>query len=170
MDDTTAKMGIMQLQARYVDAVWRKDHETIGSLFTEDGEWRIAGEVIKGRANLIAFSKRSQATSRALLVTLRTPALDIGKDGTATGRTYFTAQNFLKDGTLYTPIGMYYERFVFLDGAWKFKWRLFQTLYGGAPDGSGQLVDFPDYGPPPAMPPLDAVPSIKGALWENEKK
>lgn len=164
-DFADAYAGIMNLHARYIDAVWRKDHDTIAGLFTADGEWRIAGEVIKGRAAILAFSTRSQATSRALLVTLRPPALEVG-DGAASGRTYFTAQNFLTDGSLFTPAGIYYERFIKMDDGWKFKWRHFQTLYAGTPDGSGQLLDFPDYGPPPALPPGDAVPSIQGAPWE----
>jgi hypothetical protein len=158
-DFASAMAGILNLHARYVDAIWRKDHETVGNCFAEDGEWRIAGEVIRGRAALIEFSKRAQARSRALLITLRPPALRVG-DGVAEGRTYFSAHNFLTDGTVFTPIGVYYERFVQDEDGWKFKWRLFQALYEGPADYSGQLIPAPDFGPAPAMPPLDAIPSV----------
>jgi hypothetical protein len=54
-------------------------------------------------------------------------------------------------------MGMYYERFVQDGDAWRFKWRLFQTYYLGPPDLSGTYLQTPDYGAPPAMPPLDAI-------------
>jgi hypothetical protein len=166
-DLMAAQLAVMNLQARYVDAVWRKDHDTIVDCFAADGEWRIAGTVVKGHADLMKFSKRSQEGSRALLVTLRNPAVHID-NGQICSRTYFTAHNFLEDGTIFTPIGMYYERFAEERGGLRFKWRLFQTLYSGGPDYKGRLLEFPDYGPPPSMPPLDAVPSVKGAHWHKE--
>ena len=51
----------------------------------------------------------------------------------------------------------YFEHFVDEGDAWRFKWRLFQTHYVGPPDMTGTWFDVPDYGAPPAMPPLDEV-------------
>ena len=40
---------------------------------------------------------------------------------------------------------------------WRFSWRLFQTCYFGPADFSGTFFEGnPDFGPAPAMPPLDA--------------
>jgi hypothetical protein len=83
--------------------------------------------------------------------------LEVG-EGVAAGRTYFTARNILKDGTPFAPMGMYFERFVQEGDMWRFKWRLFQTHYVGPPDLTGTYTQNPDYGPSPAMPPLDAIP------------
>jgi hypothetical protein len=162
-----AQAAILQLHARYIDAVWRKDHEAVGECLTEDCEWRIAGQVIRGRAAAVEFAKKSHTNSNALLVTLRTPCLEVG-GGTATGRTYFSAQNFLKDGTAYAPLGIYYERFVEQGDRWLIAWRLFQSLYVGPPDMSGKLIEHPDFGRPPAMPALDALPAIKGTFWQRD--
>ncbi len=43
-DLAAADNGIRQLHARYADAVWRKDYPSFGDCFTEDCEWRIAGQ------------------------------------------------------------------------------------------------------------------------------
>ena len=150
-----AEFGIRQLQARYIDAVWRRDYESFGDCFALDAEWRIAGRVVKGRDGAIAFIKQMMADFRSIFIVLGTPILSVG-DGVASGRTYFTARNTFKDGSPFGPIGVYYERFVLEEETWRFKWRLFQTHYAGPPDLSGTYNANADYGPPPGMPPRDA--------------
>jgi SnoaL-like domain len=151
-----AEFGIRQLQARYIDAVWRRDYESFGDCFDIDAEWRIAGRVVKGRDGAITFLKEMLTDFKSIFIVLGTPILQVG-DGVASGRTYFTARNTFRDGRAFGPIGVYYERFVLEGVAWKFKWRLFQTHYAGPPDLSGTYNQNPDFGPPPAMPPLDAL-------------
>jgi hypothetical protein len=150
-----AQAGILQLHAEYIDAAFRRDYDAFGDCFMEDAEWRIRGHVNRGRQGCVDFFKRTMENSHMLLVTLRPPALKVG-NGTAEGRTYFTAQNLLKDGTPLCPIGRYFERFVDCGDRWRFKWRLFQTHYAGPPDLSGERIKCPDYGSFPNMPPLDA--------------
>jgi hypothetical protein len=154
-DFLVAESGIRQLHACYTDAVWRKDYEAFGDCFTEDAEWRISGMILRGRLEIVDTIKQFMSRFRRVLVTLRTPILEIG-NGTASGRTYLSEQSVLSDGRPYGPLGIYYERFVDQGDRWRFSWRLFQTNYSGPPDMSGTLFDNPDYGAPPAMPPLDA--------------
>ena len=153
-DFLVAESAIRQLHARYSDAVWRKDYDSFGDCFTEDAEWRISGMVLRGRVEIVDTIKQFMSRFRRVLVTLRTPILEVG-NGTASGRTYLTEQSVFNDGRPYGPIGIYYERFVDQGDRWRFCWRLFQTHYSGPPDLSGTLFDNPDYGAPPAMPPLD---------------
>ena len=154
---TAAQMAIMQLHARYVDAVWRKDHEAIGDCLTEDCEWKIAGNTIMGRAAAVAYERRMSDQAKKIFVTLRTPVLDIGI-GIAAGRTYFSARNFRVDGRLQTVLGIYYERFVKEPDGWRINWRVFETLQFDMGDGTSKLMDVPDFGPPPTMPPPDYTP------------
>ncbi len=148
--------AIRQLQARYIDAVWRFDYVSFADCFAEDCEWRIDGVVLKGRDHIVEFNRKLfRAQFRKLLLTLRTPVLEVG-DGKASGRTYFSAHNLLADGRAFAPSGVYYEHFVDQGDRWRFQWRLFETLYAGPPDLSGEWFDQPDYGAPPNMPPLDA--------------
>jgi ketosteroid isomerase-like protein len=146
---------IRQLHARYVDAVWRQDVESFGACFANDAEWRIAGQVLRGRADISQFMAEAFKSYRRILMLFRTPLLDIA-NGEVTARTYVSEQSILKNGDAFGPIGIYYERFVLEDGAWRFGWRLFQTQYAGPPDMSGALFETEDFGPPPAMPPRDA--------------
>lgn len=149
-----AEVAIRQLHGRYIDAVWRKDLEAFGDCFAEDAEWRVGGNILRGSAGAVDFMRGVFPQFRRLLMTFRTPILDVG-DGVASGRTYVTENSQFADGRPFAPIGIYFERFVDEGDRWRFKWRLFQTNYAGPPDLSGQFFDVPDYGPPPAMPPFD---------------
>jgi ketosteroid isomerase-like protein len=153
-----AECGIRQHHARYMDAVWRLDYEAFGDCFTETCEWRIGGVVLRGRNEIIEHNRMLFSTKfKRLFITLRTPILELHEDGTASGRTYFSAQNIMADGSGFAPLGLYYEHFENGGDRWRSSWRLFQTLYTGQADLSGSFHDVPDFGAPPAMPPLDAA-------------
>ncbi len=155
-DLVVAAEAIRQLHQRYVDAVFRKDAEAFGNCFAENAEWRVGGNVMRGRAEAVEVIKKVFPQFRRILMTFRQPILQVG-DGVASGRTYVTENSLFADGRPFAPIGIYYEHFVDEGDAWRFKWRLFQTQYVGPPDLSGTWFDMLDYGPPPAMPPLDEV-------------
>jgi ketosteroid isomerase-like protein len=165
-DLATAEAAIRQLHARYVDAVWRKDYPAFADCFTADAEWRIAGMVLRGRAEIAATLERLMENFTRVLMTFRTPVLEVGQ-GVATGRTYVTEQNAFRNGRAGNSIGLYYERFVDEGDRWRFSWRLFQLHYLGPADLSGDFFEQPDYGPPPAMPPLDAVPANHSGLGKS---
>lgn len=151
-----AEAGVRQLHARIVDAVWRKDAAAFGDCFTETAEWRLAGMVLQGRAEIVEAFARLMANCERVLMTFRTPVLEVG-DGWARGRTYVTEQNAFKDGKPGSTIGTYWERFEPDGERWRCAWRLFQLHYIGPPDLSGSFFDQPDYGPPPGFPPTDAT-------------
>jgi uncharacterized protein (TIGR02246 family) len=154
-DFVATETAIRQLHSRYVDAVWRQDAAAVGKLFAPDGEWRVGGQVMRGPAEIEHFLKGAFKQFKRLLMTFRTPIVDFG-DGVATSRTYVSENSQYADGRPYGPVGIYFDRFVEVDGKWLFKWRMFQTHYSGPPsfDG-GDWYEVKDYGPPPGMPPLD---------------
>jgi hypothetical protein len=156
-DFVVAECAIRQLHARYLDAVYRYDFESFGDCFTEDCRWTIGGAVLHGRKAIVEYNRKLFTEKfKKLFITLRTPILDVG-DGVASGRTYFSGQNVLIDGTPYFPTGIYYERFVDQGDRWRMAWRMFETHYHGPADLSGTFFQNPDWGPPPNLPPLDAV-------------
>ena len=158
-DFVVAECAIRQLQARYADAVWRKDLDAFGDCFTEDAEWRIEGMVFRGRDAIVDNLRRVLPDCHRVLMTFRTPILEVG-DGTASGRTYVTELNAFIDGRPGSSIAIYYERFVDQGDRWRFAWRLFQLHYlGPAEITAANLFENPDFGPPPNMPPLDASAS-----------
>ncbi|MFV8816655.1 YybH family protein [Haliea sp. E17] len=151
-----AEFEIRQLHARYADAVWRKDLEAFGNCFTGDAEWRIGGKILRGRSAIVENLARLLPNFERVLMTFRTPLVDMDEDGDLSSRTYVTENNIFANGKPGSSIGIYYERFVEEDYQLRFKWRLFQTHYLGPADITGPLYQNPDFGPPPQMPPLDA--------------
>lgn len=156
-----AESGIRQLQARCIDAVWRKDFAAFGDCFAEDAEWRIAGKVLRGRSQCIAFLEQMMPNIDRVLMTMQTPILEVG-EGTAIGRTYMTEMTARKGRSPVLPIGIYYDRFVRQGERWRYAWHHYQSYYYGPADLSGPFANFVDYGPPFGMPGPDepAPPSL----------
>lgn len=152
-----AESGIRQLLSRYTDAVWRKDLDAFSDCFEPDCEWRIAGRVMSGRVEIVDHFGKVLSRFRRILVTLQPPILEVAQ-GTASARTYVTEYNTLADSQPFLALGTYFDHLKDNGDRWRFAWRLFQTHYAGPPDMSGEFVEQVDYGPPPAMPPRDAVP------------
>lgn len=170
-DFVVVEAAIRQVHAHYADAVWRKDVKAFGECFAQDAEWRLSGMTLKGRRQITAFMAGVFPKYRRILLTFRTPLIDLDGEDRASARTYVTEQSVLADGRTYGPIGTYYERFIQTGGHWKFAWRLFMTDYIGPPDLSGTLFENPDFGPPPAMPSIDQ-PSFdrSGILTGNDDR
>ena len=152
-----ARTGILELHARYTDAVWRQDADTFADCFAPDGEWRISGMVLRGRDEIRDTIAKILSRFDAVLISFRTPILEIG-DGFACGRTSIDEKCAWKNSDRNISVGRYYEHFILDGDHWRFSWRLFQMLYRGDPDLSGTFFDPPDFGPPPGMPPRDAIP------------
>jgi ketosteroid isomerase-like protein len=166
VDFAAAEAGIRKLHARYTDAVWRQDCDAFAECFTEDGEWRISGMVLRGRPAIRETIARILDRFNRVLITFRTPILELGADGQASARTYIDERCSWKNGETNISIGCYYEHFVAAGDRWLFDWRLFEMHYRGPPDLSGTWYDHPDHGPPPAMPPRDApTPDMATARW-----
>ena len=148
--------GIMDLHARYTDAVWRKDSQRFAECFTPDGEWRISGMVLQGREQIASTIAAILSRMNRVLFTYRVPVLHIGDEGVST-RVMIDEQVSWANGDTNIALGCYYERLIEQDGRWYFTWRLFEPHYRGPPDLTGTWFDQPDWGPPPALPPLDAT-------------
>ena len=145
---------VRQLQAKCVDAVWRKDADAFASLFTPDGVWKVAGLSMAGRTAIASGFRELTAVNERVLMRFATPI--IAWDGeSASARTY-TIENVKRlDGQAMSSIGIYYERFALEGADWNFAWRHFDFCYFGPPDLSADLFPFVDRGPSPALPSVD---------------
>ena len=78
---------------------------------------------------------------------------------TASGRVNITELVKRRDGESMRTLGVYYDRYRAAgegearDGEWLFTERHWHLFYRGPPDLSADMIDAPEYGPPPAMPP-----------------
>ena len=156
-DFLVAEAGIRELQARYTNAVWRKDFAAFADCFAEDGEWRIAGMVLRGGGECRTFLEGIFGDLDRVRMTMQPPLLQVNGD-TAIGRTEVIEHNISKDRKRNLAIGEYYDRFVRIGDQWKFAWHYYQLYYLGPPDMSGAFYEIRDYGPPFAMPPADEPP------------
>lgn len=156
MDLMLAEFGIRQTQARYADAVWRKDRACFVDCFAEDGVWNIAGMTLRGRTEIGDAFDAFMVNFHGILMTFRTPIVDI-TNGEITARTYCTEQNNFLNGRDGCTMGTYFERFVKQGDRLRYTWRMFQLHYLGPADIRTPFLKQTDYGAPPNMPPLDAT-------------
>lgn len=155
-----AEFEIRQLQARYADALWRKDPDSFAALFTRDGEWKVAGLLMRGREEIRStFAAFMKHTGRTLM-TFRTPIVEV-VDGELRARTYVTEQNKFANGEHADTIGIYYETFAEEDGRLRFRFRHWNMYYIGPGDLSADFFDVKDYGPPPGMPGRDDPTTVR---------
>ena len=159
-DFVAAESGIRQLHARCIDTIWRKDAKAFADCFAEDGEWKIAGQHMRGRAEIEGLFAKLLGLCDRVFTQNSTPILEVG-DGEAFGRTYVLENAKLNNGQSATTIGIYYERFVETKDGWKFKWRHWSLQYRGPADLSAPFYESPDYGPPPGMPEADEPTTTK---------
>lgn len=150
---------IRQLHARYADAVWRKDLAAFADCFAADAEWRIAGMVLEGREAIASTFGNIISDATRVFMAFQTPILEVTGVGRASARTMVSEQCRWNDGRCNLTLGRYFEHFVEEGGRWRFGWRLYQVLYTGPTDLSGDYFDEPDFGAPPGMPPRDALPA-----------
>src|SRR4030095_15557802 len=135
--------GIRQLHARYIDAVLRVDYDAFRACWTEDAEWRISGNVFRGRDEILGFFKRAMVNFHRVIMTFRTPLIELTDAGART-RIHVTENNGFKNGRPGASIGTYYEKLVQQDGQWLRSWALYQLHYMGPSDLTGDYFEQPD--------------------------
>jgi uncharacterized protein (TIGR02246 family) len=157
-----ADSGIRQLHARFADAVWRQDADDFAACFATEGEWKIAGMHLKGRAAIGEACTRLLGRCSHIHLLTGLPVLEV--DGaTAIGRLSMTEFARMHDGSTAMTIGWYHDRYVEQEGRWRFAHRHWSMKYRGAPDLTGGFVDTPSYGSPPGMPGADEPTYVRSA-------
>ena len=153
-DLSTIDFPIRQLHARFIDAVWRKDASAFGQCFSRSGEWKIAGMHLRGRDEVAQTFARLLGGCQRVQITSGPALLDIAQ-GEIVARANVTELAKMNDGSGAITLGVYFDRYVEEDGYWRFAWRHWALHYRGPFELSAELVDCPDYGPPPGMPGAD---------------
>jgi uncharacterized protein (TIGR02246 family) len=152
--------AIRQLHARYADALWRKDPDSFAALFARGAEWKVAGMHMRGREEIRETFARFMVHTGRTLMTFRSPIVEM-VDAVPTARTYVTEQNKFADGQSADTMGVYYERFVEEDGAWRFAYRHWNMYYIGPPTLTAKFYDVREFGPPPGFPGPDDPTTVR---------
>lgn len=140
-----AEIELRDLVARYSDAVNRRDAESWGQTWSREATWEIMGTVQQGRETIVDFW--SQVMSRIPLV-LQEPTfgtLDFSSasiEGGVTGRWYIHEITKSPESSSETT-GVYHDRYLHEDGAWRFSRRRFDVLYRDEKALTGSAFPFP---------------------------
>jgi hypothetical protein len=153
-DFLAVESGIRQLQARYIDSVWRKDFDAFGDCFIEDAEWRIAGQVLRGRPACVGLLQKVMPSIERVFMMMGTPLLQL-EAGEAVARTYVQEFNIGKGRAPLFAMGIYYDRCVQQGDRWRFAWHHYQSYYHGPVGLTAPMRYIIDYGAPFGMPGPD---------------
>lgn len=124
MSATEDRLAIRELVAAYADAVNRRDAGRWGSLWAEDATWDLMGRTVAGRTAIVALWEGAMAGYAFVGFFCDLGHLDLDGDR-ATGRVWTHETLETTDGTLTRPLGRYDDRYVRVDGQWRFAERRF---------------------------------------------
>lgn len=150
-DLVTADCGVRQLQARFIDAVWRQDAVQFADCFTADGVWKIGGMRFTGREEIAGACRNMLGRCSHIQLVLMPAQLELTDEG-ALARHHVIEFARMNDGATAMTIGVYHDRLAEEGGLWRFRWRHWSMKYRGPSDLSGLFADTPDYGQFPEMP------------------
>ena len=140
-----AEALIRQLHAQYADALWRKDLTAFAQCFTPEAEWRVGDLVMRGREEIVHEIERTLPRVHRVLLTFRTPQLELTGAGRASGRVYVTEHYAWTHRPATTTIARYYEYYAQIADRWRISWRLYQLLYSGPADIGGSFHENGDF-------------------------
>ncbi len=157
-----AAVGVQQLHARFVDAVFRQDIAAFAECFASHGVWKIAGMELAGREAIHTAAGNLLGRCEKIQLIAQMPILDVTGD-TAKGRQQVTELAKMPDGAGFITFGVYHDRYVLEDGRWRFARRHWAFKYRGPFDLSAPFVPTPDYGAFPDGPEDDEETFVRKA-------
>ena len=125
------ELAIQNLQARYSDAVNRRDADAMESTWAPDSVWGFMGNPINGRDAIISFWKEAMAGFPKILQFYYPAGIHIDGDG-ATCRWYLRELVIDSKGKPLQFYGVYNDKCSKIDNQWLFSERRFDLIYQGA--------------------------------------
>ena len=138
------EQSIHRLVSRYADAVNRRDEDAWRATWADDGVWYLPGrDAAEGVDNVVAQWAGAMARIEWVVQLIYNGVVDVDGDS-ATGTWYLCEHlRFGADAGMFN-IGCYQDRYVKVNGDWRFAERHYTVLYN---DGSGSVATA---GVPPA--------------------
>lgn len=139
-------LAIQRLVHRYVDAVVHRDGVRWGDTWADDATWDLGrGRLVEGRAAIVDLWYRAMAGMHAVVQVVHSGEVLRGdSDDTATGRWYINEWFRRADGTNGMLLAHYDDRYVRVDGEWRFARRFLQSHYSGAADLTADFTNHHD--------------------------
>jgi uncharacterized protein (TIGR02246 family) len=128
------ELAIRNLVARYCHAVSERDDAAWASTWTADAEWRVLGNTVRGRDEVLAHYRRIVSGIRWVMQFATNGVIEPDGDA-ARGRWLVVETAQLQGGRPVLNLGQYLDRYRRdADGAWRFARREFRNAYLGPPE------------------------------------
>ena len=124
------ELALRNLEARYCDAVIRRDADAWESTWASDGAWVFMGQVIEGRENILAFWKQAMDGFPMIIHQYFSGGIKIDGDQ-ATCRWYILETVVDTNGESKQFFGVYNDDCVKIKNDWLFMKRRFDLIYQG---------------------------------------
>ncbi|WP_292025741.1 nuclear transport factor 2 family protein [Maritimibacter sp. UBA3975] len=126
MDDTTAKLAILERIAAYGDAVNRRDGAAWIDCWTQDALWSIRDREIAGAPAILSAWETAMAGYAAVHFFSHLGRVEVSGDA-ATARVYTVEYLTTTGGEARTQFGEYDDLFRYEGGTWRFAHRAFRV-------------------------------------------
>jgi hypothetical protein len=123
-------LGVSQLNARYCDAVNRRDVGAWRSLWHRSGRWYFLGEWIEGRDAVVARWETAMSGFPVVYHQVNSEIID-ATNAEAKSRVYIDEEIVTADGAALRFIGVYNDKCVKEGGKWLYLSRRFDLIYQG---------------------------------------
>jgi len=133
---TLNTLAVSQLNARYCDAVMRRDSDAWRSLWHRKSRWFFLGEWLEGQDAVVARWEEAMSGFPVVYHQINSEIIDATNDE-ASSRVYIDEEIVTADGDSLRFIGVYNDHCVKEDNNWLYLTRRFDLIY----QGPGALQD-----------------------------
>lgn len=123
-------LAVSQLNARYCDAVMRRDSDAWRSLWHDKSRWYFLGEWIEGRDAIVARWEAAMSGFPVVYHQINSEMIEASKDE-ASSRVYIDEEIVTADGDQLRFIGVYNDHCVRKGNNWLYLSRRFDLIYQG---------------------------------------
>ncbi len=132
------ELAIRGLVARYCHAIAERDDAAWAATWTEDGEWKVLGQEVRGRDAILARYRALLSAARWVVQVATDGWIELAGDS-ASGLWQISESIQTKDGRAALNMGRYRDRYRRdVGGAWRFARRELTGSYIGPPDLSAE--------------------------------
>ena len=144
-----AEVELRDLVARYSDAVNRRDAAAWAATWSRDGIWELMGSVQEGREAIVGFWSQVMGNIPLVIQEPTFGLLDFSPSADGSGEIRARGRWYIHEitrgsGQSAETTGVYHDRYVHEEGAWRFARRRFDILYRDEAELSGQASAFPE--------------------------
>jgi hypothetical protein len=142
--DLLVEQAIRDLLADFADCITRKATGEVRRLFTPDGTWDVTGwGTHTGHDAVFGFIDGILGQWESIVHCIHSGRIVLGPDRTtATGR-WIISEFGTKGGVEVKFAGVYHDRYVLVDGAWRFALRRFDGMFSRIGAGPATVQRFP---------------------------